>query len=1021
MMSDVGQVYYERSTEGLIDRDIQAEHAPRLLNHGSVSFGRFVGETLAWEKWSVFSQNRYKEELQQLQRCSAPGSVAKKKAYFEEYYKKLAAQKALKEQEEQAQKALKEDEKAPQVMKEAGAQAHEQKTLNDLRDQKQHEEMLNKLVQKTCKTPHEKTEQSLEDKKSMLSLDQNGYDHILVASEDNSSVNAQINMSGENSQHLDQITIEATASRGCSCESTITHFDRGDLQASNQKQYQEMLNKQKQNACTTPLEITKQQFEDQESMVSLHQNGQTHIQDIPSHHSSSVNAQMSVSQEDSQHLDKMTTGGGLQVPDCVRHNTGGEHHLTMRGMDLKESSSVEVAGKETIDAVVKKDTHPYCNESKDGMASVESSQKSNDTHSYCNESKDGMASVESSQKSNDYPGDCQSQAFKENSVGSSLLTEGNDQDLCKPTEELRILSAKNTKGSAKHEGIPSYKASGCLTNQTRQKATSAAKSNTAGTTTKKVGSTKSNGLATWLKPSMITFAQQRASPLKNNKLGSSLRMSRVASSTQREQLAQPVRSSSLLRLATTGSSIQQKSAVKGNKSISLLRMSTNASRSDNAFSKSNRSGSTLKGSFTSTPEHASNNKQQSEASLLDTISPTPFTSMDNGVLPARTSSQEDKNVATKSLKGLTHPLKSTPLKARSTVPKPFTLTTEKRAAISDNMEKSISDEVSKGQTKDHGFIRKETSLKETTGRSAAKASAAEKKRSPKDIARTPRTPVQKLIKHSEGNSQGTSTSADILNVPNSSVRKSSLTTGTPFGLRSSERAEKRKEKEGDLKELRKTLAFKATPLPRFYHETNRPKIEIKKVPPTRAKSPMLGRRCSDRDKAMSKSMPTLNLQQADKIKNATPTVKHFETPSKTKTPSTSERLQKGSTPARTRAIKRKEEPMIASSSKQLRNNLSSNTCAMKHTEPILSPTSRETKLKSKHSGSNRSSVPNISKTDPSYLSSNGGQAALIDGHSHTLKLGMDGTGTGSPKANRELLEISKGLEDAATEQQYADL
>ena len=57
----------------------------------SISFGRFVSESLAWEKWSTFSHNRYVEEAE---RFSQPGSVAQKKAFFEAHYKKLAARKA---------------------------------------------------------------------------------------------------------------------------------------------------------------------------------------------------------------------------------------------------------------------------------------------------------------------------------------------------------------------------------------------------------------------------------------------------------------------------------------------------------------------------------------------------------------------------------------------------------------------------------------------------------------------------------------------------------------------------------------------------------------------------------------------------------------------------------------------------------------------------------------------------------------------------------------------------------------
>ncbi|KAK8582833.1 hypothetical protein V6N13_069601 [Hibiscus sabdariffa] len=57
----------------------------------SVSFGRFANDSLSWEKWSSFSPNKYLEEVE---KCATPGSVAEKKAYFEEYYKRIAARKA---------------------------------------------------------------------------------------------------------------------------------------------------------------------------------------------------------------------------------------------------------------------------------------------------------------------------------------------------------------------------------------------------------------------------------------------------------------------------------------------------------------------------------------------------------------------------------------------------------------------------------------------------------------------------------------------------------------------------------------------------------------------------------------------------------------------------------------------------------------------------------------------------------------------------------------------------------------
>ncbi|KAI5355927.1 hypothetical protein L3X38_008822 [Prunus dulcis] len=70
----------------------------QILDHGSISFGRFAVESLAWEKWSVFRHNRCQEELEMYK---SNGLVAQKKAYFEDYYKRVRGLKALEVQHQE--------------------------------------------------------------------------------------------------------------------------------------------------------------------------------------------------------------------------------------------------------------------------------------------------------------------------------------------------------------------------------------------------------------------------------------------------------------------------------------------------------------------------------------------------------------------------------------------------------------------------------------------------------------------------------------------------------------------------------------------------------------------------------------------------------------------------------------------------------------------------------------------------------------------------------------------------------
>lgn len=57
----------------------------KSIHSGSISFGRFEKEGLSWERRSSFSHNKYLEEVD---KCSKPGSVTEMKAHFEAHFKK---------------------------------------------------------------------------------------------------------------------------------------------------------------------------------------------------------------------------------------------------------------------------------------------------------------------------------------------------------------------------------------------------------------------------------------------------------------------------------------------------------------------------------------------------------------------------------------------------------------------------------------------------------------------------------------------------------------------------------------------------------------------------------------------------------------------------------------------------------------------------------------------------------------------------------------------------------------------
>ncbi|XP_062227839.1 uncharacterized protein LOC133926087 isoform X2 [Phragmites australis] len=93
---EVNQTYFAWSQGESTERD-----GSQTLDHGSISFGRFELESLSWEKWSVFTNDRRNEEFGKFN-----GLVAQKKAYFEEYYKRIRELKASQQQNQQTELTL---------------------------------------------------------------------------------------------------------------------------------------------------------------------------------------------------------------------------------------------------------------------------------------------------------------------------------------------------------------------------------------------------------------------------------------------------------------------------------------------------------------------------------------------------------------------------------------------------------------------------------------------------------------------------------------------------------------------------------------------------------------------------------------------------------------------------------------------------------------------------------------------------------------------------------------------------
>ncbi|CAA2987813.1 Hypothetical predicted protein [Olea europaea subsp. europaea] len=194
-------------------------------------------------------------------------------------------------------------------------------------------------------------------------------------------------------------------------------------------------------------------------------------------------------------------------------------------------------------------------------------------------------------------------------------------------------------------------------------------------------------------------------------------------------------------------------------------------------------------------------------------------------------------------------------KIRCTVPQPFALATEKRALCGTRPHETEDDYVAAANKPPHvnGLPHSSTAKKNVVQPVSLM------------VSRKPLQPANKKRPDEDNCSVASSTVA-------SGRKVKTIVAAVPV-FRCSARAERRKEFYSKLeekhqaleaektqcdartkeeiqaavKQLRKGLSFKASPMPSFYHEGPPPKVELKKPPPTRARSPKLGRRksCGD--------------------------------------------------------------------------------------------------------------------------------------------------------------------------------
>ncbi|EFJ31556.1 hypothetical protein SELMODRAFT_439827 [Selaginella moellendorffii] len=184
------------------------------------------------------------------------------------------------------------------------------------------------------------------------------------------------------------------------------------------------------------------------------------------------------------------------------------------------------------------------------------------------------------------------------------------------------------------------------------------------------------------------------------------------------------------------------------------------------------------------------------------------------------------------LKGCSPPASTPRLKAsRSnfTVPQPFSLTTEKRATAAGS--KPTGNGVPTPSKISQLVPQKSTPKKGDFAAHLAKTFAASP--SPDSLGLTPKSKAEFVFRSDERAQKRMEFYANLTEK-----------TRAREAERNRIQASTQQQVAAEIKKLRKDQTFKATPMPKFYQEPPPVRIDVKKTPPTRPKSPKLGRRGS---------------------------------------------------------------------------------------------------------------------------------------------------------------------------------